>query len=93
MTEMEKNRAVGIAAEQAAGRIRAMEWEDWQRMLLGLAHAATMIYTVAQNAEWNGKRTLAHMADDDMTAILQAMEILGWEKRQGRRAGQLTDPD
>ena len=83
MTEMEKNRAVGIAAERAAGRLRAMEWTEWQRMLLGLAHAAMQMNSVAGNAveQVGGLEGLAiaEAAQEDVQALFQAMEILGWE--------------
>ena len=82
MEEMKQCRQLGMAAEQAAGKLRAMEWDEWQRMLLGLAHASMMISEVADNAEHQGRRTLANMADADLRAILRALDLLGWEKGQ-----------
>lgn len=56
--------------------IGGMTWQDWQRMLLGLTHAAGMLSQVVEMCNDSGKEVGLSFAVEDLAAILQAREIL-----------------
>lgn len=87
MKRVEKEcRQLGAAAERCAGKLRAMDWKEWQRMLLGLAHAAMILNEVRENAEKIGgehSNGIALTAGADAEAIMEALDLLGWTMDDG----------
>ena len=82
MDEMAACRQLGAAAEKCAGKLRAMDWHEWQQMLLGLAHGAMMINDVADGARKMKNPAVADMAEADRDAILKALNLLGWKQEK-----------
>ena len=82
MDEMQECRQLGAAAERCAGKLRAMDWHEWQQTLLGLAHGAMMIDEVTDRARKMKNPALADMAEADRDAILKALDLLGWKQEK-----------
>ena len=62
-----------------------ISWEDWQRMLLGLAHGAQMLdRAISQAKQDDNPAALTRMMEEDLDAILQAYQFL-------TRAGQAIE--
>ena len=72
---------LSVAAERAAGRIRAMEPEEFEEMMVWLNHAADSIETVVRKATGQGQedRLIRRLAMGDLEALRKVLWVLGRE--------------
>ncbi len=70
---------LSVAAERAAGRIRAMEPEEFEEMMVWLNHAADSIETVVRKATEQDDRWIRSQAMGDLEALRKVLWVLGRE--------------
>ena len=77
---------LSVAAERAAGRIRAMEPEEFEEMMVWLNHAADSIETVVRKATGQDDRWIRSQAMGDLEALRKVLWVLGREDDPEHRA-------